>query len=98
MAVDVQFDFYKANNLLNTINEFENSLSKYVAKLDGDVAGFGTWWVGPSYGEYNSLFAKNGGGKSALAQIADNASVLSSYLVKTAEAKRTWEKNGSKKF
>jgi len=98
MTNDIQFDYTKANNLLNKINEFESALHNYIAKLDGDVAGVGTWWAGASYGEYQNIFTKSGGGKTTLEQIADGASTLSSYVVKAAGAKRDWERKGKEYF
>ena len=98
MIDNISFNYASATSILKAINECDDSLHGLVKKLKNELENASVWWEGDSYQEYKKLFTDPGGRKTILLKAAEQASSLSSRLIKMAEKKREWEQAGARKF
>ena len=98
MIDSIAFNFSCATSLLKAINECDDALAGLINKLNSDVDKAGAWWEGESYQSYRKLFTGPGGRKTILVEVADQASSLSSRLIRIAEKKSQWEQIGARRF
>ena len=98
MVDNIAFNFSCATSLLKAINECDDTLAGLINKLNNDVEKAGIWWEGESYQAYRKLFVGPGGRKTILVEVADQASSLSSRLIRIAEKKSQWEQAGARKL
>jgi uncharacterized protein YukE len=98
MSDKIRFDYAKARDLYNVVNESKRSMENLKKTLESEMKSIDGWWKGDSYDDFKSFYDGSSGLKSFLDALIDESKQACNMLTNISDAKKGFEKSASSNF